>query len=101
MGPFTYLRNISMGIEDVLGTVFNLIGPKIDAIVMAILRPIFGDIEAVYNPFNFSSISAQLTGFEEWWEIAEIEAHTAAIFLDALLTPAFYGLVDGPVCGIN
>ena len=101
MGPFTYLRNISMGIEDVLGTVFNLIGPKIDAIVMAILRPIFGDIEAVYNPFNFSSISAQLTGFEEWWEIAEIEAHTAAIFLDALLTPAFYGLVAGPVCGIN
>jgi len=101
MGPFTYLRNISMGIEDVLGTVFNLIGPKIDAIVMAILRPIFGDIEAVYNPFNFSSISAQLTGFEEWWEIAEVEAHTAAIFFDALLTPAFYNLISGPVCGIN
>ena len=41
---------------------------------------------------------SQLTGFEEWLEITEVEAHTAAFF-DTLLTPDFYNLVAGPVCG--
>lgn len=100
MGPFTYLRNISIGIEDVAGSVFNLIGPTIDAIVQALLRPIFGDIEASYNPINLTSVTNQLAGIEEWWNIAETEAHTAAIFLDALLTAPFYNLIAGPVCGL-